>query len=120
LYTKDWPFQGKCRNIFVKRISKIKCLLCMEFDINLQHALKDLCIIWVIRSRRMRWWDMWNMWGRGEVHTGFWVGDQREEDNLKDLGVDGRIILKRIFKLWYGETWTGLIWLRTGTGAKLL
>jgi hypothetical protein len=29
-----------------------------------------------------------------EVHTGFWWGDQREDDHLGDPGVDGRIILK--------------------------
>jgi hypothetical protein len=36
----------------------------------------------------------------GEVHTGFWWGDLREEDHLKDPGVDGRIILRWIFKKW--------------------
>jgi hypothetical protein len=34
----------------------------------------------------------------------------------EDLGLDGMIILKCIFKRWNGEAWTGLIWLRIGTG----
>jgi hypothetical protein len=36
---------------------------------------------------------------------------------LKDLGVDGWIILNLVFKRWYGSTWTGFIWLRRKTGA---
>jgi hypothetical protein len=42
-----------------------------------------------------------------------------EKDHLDNLGVDGRIILKRIFKKWDGVAWTGLIWLRIGTGGGL-
>jgi len=33
-----------------------------------------------------------------------------------DPGVDGRIILIWTFRKWDVGTWTGLIWLRIGTG----
>jgi hypothetical protein len=62
---------------------------------------------------------MWHVWGRREVPTGFWWGDPREGDHLGDPGIDGRIILKWIFKKWDGA-WTGLSWLRIGTGGGLL
>jgi hypothetical protein len=58
--------------------------------------------------------------GREKVHTGYWWEDLREGDHLEDLGVDRRIILKWLFKKWDGEAWTGLIWLRIGTGGGLL
>jgi hypothetical protein len=46
------------------------------------------------------------------------VGDLREGDHLGDPSVDGRIILKWIFKKW--EVWTRLSWLRIGAGDRLL
>ena len=47
------------------------------------------------------------------------VGRPDGKNHLEDLCVDGRI-LKWIFKKWDGEAWTGLIWLRIGTGGGLL
>ena len=41
-----------------------------------------------------------SMHGRGEVHTGFWWGNLRERDHLKDAGVDGRITLRWINRKW--------------------
>jgi hypothetical protein len=38
----------------------------------------------------------------------FWRGDLRARDHLGDLGIDGRIIIKLIFKKWDREVWTGL------------
>ena len=34
--------------------------------------------------------------------------------------VDGRIILRWIFRKWDGRAWTGFIWLRIGTGGWIL
>jgi hypothetical protein len=58
--------------------------------------------------------------GEREVHTGFWWGDLKEADHLGYPGIDGRIILKWIFKKWDGGAWTGLSWLRIGTGGEIL
>jgi hypothetical protein len=52
--------------------------------------------------------------GRGELHTKFWWGNLMEGDHLVDPGIDGRIILRCIFKKWNWGAWTGLIWLRIG------
>jgi hypothetical protein len=54
--------------------------------------------------------------GGGEVYTGFWCGNLRERDHLGDPGVDGRIILKWIFRKWDVWLWNGLRWLRIETG----
>jgi hypothetical protein len=35
--------------------------------------------------------------------------------NLEDPGVDGRIILRWIFRMWNVGVWTGSSWLRIGT-----
>jgi hypothetical protein len=63
---------------------------------------------------------MWHVWETGEVYTAFWWGDLRERENLEDLGLDGRKILKVILNEWDGEAWTGFVWPRIGTGGGLL
>jgi len=55
---------------------------------------------------------MFSVWGREEAYTGFWWGNLKERDHLGDPGVEGRII----FRKWDVGVWTGLIWLRIGTG----
>ena len=52
---------------------------------------------------------MWHEWGRGEVYTGFWWGNLGERDHLEDPGIDGRIILRWIFrKMDVGMEWIDL------------
>ena len=63
---------------------------------------------------------MQRVWGRREAYTGFWWGNLRERDHLGDLGIDGRIILRRIFRNRVLGAWTGLSWLSIGRGGGLL
>jgi len=56
------------------------------------------------------------VWGREEAYTGFWWGNLRERDHLGDPGIDGRIILRWIFRKWDMRVWTRSSWLRIGTG----
>jgi hypothetical protein len=44
------------------------------------------------------------------MHTGFWWGNIRERGNLEDPSADGRIILKWIYRNWFG----GMDWIARG------
>jgi len=46
----------------------------------------------------MRWAEHVALWRRGEVYTELWWGNLRKNDHLEDQGVDGRIILRWIFR----------------------
>jgi hypothetical protein len=70
----------------------------------------------VIKSRIMRWVGHVACMGKAVVCTGFWWGNLRERDHLEYPGIDGRIILRWIFLKCDVGAWTGLIWLRIGTG----
>ena len=51
-----------------------------------------------------------------EAYTGFWWGKLRGKRSLGRPGVNGKIILRWIFRKWVVEVWTGSRWLRIGTG----
>jgi hypothetical protein len=51
-------------------------------------------IVWVIKSRSMRWAGHVARMGRGEVRVGFWWGNLRKRVHLEDPNVDWRIILR--------------------------
>jgi hypothetical protein len=50
------------------------------------------------------------------MYTGFWWAQLMERDHLEDPGIDGRIILRWMFRKLDVSAWTGLMCLRIGTG----
>jgi hypothetical protein len=55
--------------------------------------------------------------GKERCMQGLWWENLRERDHLEDPGIDGRIVLKWIFRKWDEWKWTGLIWLGIGKGS---
>jgi len=51
---------------------------------------------------------------------GLWREDLKERAHLEDRRVDGTMILQWIFKKWDEKAWTGLIWIRIGSGGGRL
>ena len=73
-------------------------------------------IVRVIKSRRLRWAGL--VEGTEVRLDALGVlggGDLRERNHFEDPGVDGRIILRWIFRKWDVGVWTGSSWLRKGT-----
>jgi len=54
-------------------------------------------------------------WGEERRIQGF-VGNLSERDHLGVPGVDGRILLRWIFRKWDVGAWNGLSWLRIRKG----
>jgi hypothetical protein len=55
-------------------------------------------------------------YGEGIGCTGFWWGNLREGGHWEGPSVDGRIILKWVFRNWDVGVWAGLSLLRIGKG----
>jgi hypothetical protein len=69
-----------------------------------------------IKKNEMDW--ACGKYGRLRRCTGFWLGDLTRREHVGDA--DKRIILKCTFFKRVGETWTGLLWFRIGTGGGCL
>jgi hypothetical protein len=50
----------------------------------------------------------------------FWWGNLVERDHWEDPGLDGRVLLRWIFRKCDVVVWTGLNWLRIETGGRYL
>jgi hypothetical protein len=72
-------------------------------------------ILLVIKSRIMRWTGHVARMGEGRDVYSVLMGKPVGNDHLVDPGVDGRIILRWIFRKWYVVAWTGLSYLRIET-----
>jgi len=73
-------------------------------------------IVRMIKSRRMRWAEHVARIGEGRGMYRVLVGKPEGKRPLGRPGLDGRIILKWIFRKWDVGVWTGSSWLRIGTG----
>jgi hypothetical protein len=91
---------------------------CIFIFIQLFHPLTILFVS--TNHDKLHGLSMWHVRRTEYVHTEIWWENMKERNNLEDLSVDGRIIIKWIVKKCDRGTWTGLIWLRTGTGGGLL
>jgi len=72
-------------------------------------------IVRVIKSRRMRWVGHVARMGERRGVYRVLVG-KPEREHLGDPGVEGKIILRWIFRKCDVGVWTGWSWLRIGTG----
>ena len=58
---------------------------------------------------------MWHVRGKGQVYARV-GGNLRERNHLENPGIDGRTIIKWIFRKWDMGAWAGLICPRIGPG----
>ena len=73
-------------------------------------------IVRLIKSRSMRWAGHEAcMWERRGVYRVL-VGETEGKDHFGDPDVNGRNLLRCIFRMWDVGIWTGSSWLRIGTG----
>jgi hypothetical protein len=75
-------------------------------------------VLGLIKKNEMRGTS--SAYGGGRYVYRVWWENLRERDHWGDAGIDGKIILWRVFKKSDVRVWTGSIWFRIGTGGGLL
>jgi len=68
------------------------------YNLELNDQYSSTNIVRVVKSRIMRLAGHVARVGRRQAYTGFWRGNLRERDHLGDPDVDGKIILRWIFR----------------------
>ena len=66
-----------------------------------------------------RVWHVARIVERRGIYRGL-VGKSEGKNHFEDTGVDGRIMIRWIFRKWDGGAWTGMNWIRIGKGGELL
>jgi hypothetical protein len=108
------------RKIFGPKIEQVTGEWIKLHDEKLNDLYLSPNFVRVIKSRRMKWaWHVTSM-GKGRGVSKVWVGILEEKNQLGDPGVDGRIILRWIFRKRDVVVWPGSSWVRIGTGGGLL
>ena len=64
---------------------------------------------WVMKSKRMNGQGTWSIWGEKWTAYRILVENLKERDHLQDLGIDGRILIKRILKKQDERAQTGFL-----------
>ena len=108
------------RRIFGPRRDEVKGECRRLHNEELNDLYSSTNILWVIKSRRMRWAGHVARMGEEREMYRFLLGKPEGKRPLGDLGVDWWIILGHIFRRWDLGIWTGLGWLRLGTGGGRL
>ena len=73
---------------------------CILQNEELSDLHSSLNTVRVIKFTIIRWEENVAFMVGGEAYAGFWLGNLRKKNHLGDPGVDGKIILRWIFRKW--------------------